>query len=160
MKYALVTGGSRGIGRAVCVKLAQMGYHIIINYVSNATEAQKTLELVRQAGQDGEILMFDVSNRQQTSKAIESWENAHPEDQLFRSKGSHHSRHESTGSGGSTQKCDCQRCRPWIYQNRYGRGTRRRYTEENHSSQSFRYSRGSGRTGWLSGFAKRRLHYR
>ena len=63
MKYALVTGGSRGIGRAVCVKLAQMGYHIIINYVSNATEAQKTLELVRQAGQDGEILMFDVSNR-------------------------------------------------------------------------------------------------
>ena len=41
MKYALVTGGSRGIGRAVCVKLAQMGYHIIINYVSNATEAQK-----------------------------------------------------------------------------------------------------------------------
>ena len=48
MKYALVTGGSRGIGRAVCVKLAQMGYHIIINYVSNATEAQKTLELVRQ----------------------------------------------------------------------------------------------------------------
>ena len=69
MKYALVTGGSRGIGRAVCVKLAQMGYHIIINHVSNATEAQKTLELVRQAGQDGEILMFDVSNRQQTSKA-------------------------------------------------------------------------------------------
>ena len=49
MKYALVTGGSRGIGRAVCVKLAQMGYHIMINYVSNATEAQKTLELVRQA---------------------------------------------------------------------------------------------------------------
>lgn len=44
MKYALVTGGSRGIGRAVCVKLAQMGYHIIINYVSNATEAQKTLD--------------------------------------------------------------------------------------------------------------------
>ena len=66
MKYALVTGGSRGIGRAVCVKLAQMGYHIIINYVSNATEAQKTLELVRQAGQDGEILMFDVSKN--TSK--------------------------------------------------------------------------------------------
>ena len=227
MKYALVTGGSRGIGRAVCVKLAQMGYHIIINYVSNATEAQKTLELVRQAGQDGEILMFDVSNRQQTSKAIESWENAHPEEYIEvlvnnagirrdnllifmpendwhrvlsisldgfynvtqpllqsmlarkfgrvinmasvsgvkgmpgqTSKGSHHSRHESTGSGGSTQKCDCQRCRPRIYQNRYGRGTRRRYTEENHSSQPLRYSRGSGRTGWLSGFAKRRLHYR
>ena len=35
MKYALVTGGSRGIGRAVCIKLAQMGYQVIINYASN-----------------------------------------------------------------------------------------------------------------------------
>lgn len=53
MKYALVTGGSRGIGRAVCVKLARMGYRIIINYVNNTVEAEKTLELVQQAGQGG-----------------------------------------------------------------------------------------------------------
>lgn len=82
MKYALVTGGSRGIGRAVSVKLARMGYHIIINYASNATEAEKTLELVRQAGQDGEMLKFDVSNYQQTREAIESWESAHPEEYI------------------------------------------------------------------------------
>lgn len=82
MKYALVTGGSRGIGRAVSVKLARMGYHIIINYASNATEAEKTLELVRQAGQDGEMLKFDVSNHQQTREAIESWESAHPEEYI------------------------------------------------------------------------------
>lgn len=82
MKYALVTGGSRGIGRAVSVKLARMGYHIIINYASNATEAEKTLELVRQAGQDGEMLKFDVSNHQQTCEAIESWESAHPEEYI------------------------------------------------------------------------------
>ena len=37
MKYALVTGGSRGIGQAVCLKLAEMGYHILINYQSNDT---------------------------------------------------------------------------------------------------------------------------
>ena len=43
-KYALVTGGSRGIGRAICVKLAQEGYQVIINYASNEAEAQKTLE--------------------------------------------------------------------------------------------------------------------
>ena len=61
MKYALVTGGSRGIGRAVCVKLAQMGYCVVINYVSNDAEAQKTLELVEQAGSQGELLKFDVS---------------------------------------------------------------------------------------------------
>lgn len=82
MKYALVTGGSRGIGRAVCVKLAEMGYHVIINYASNTAEAEKTLQLVRQAGQDGEILMFDVSNRQQTRKAIEAWEEVHPQEYI------------------------------------------------------------------------------
>lgn len=82
MKYALVTGGSRGIGRAVSVKLARMGYHVIINYASNATEAEKTLELVRQADQDGETLKFDVSNYQQTRDAIESWERVHPEEYI------------------------------------------------------------------------------
>lgn len=81
-KYALVTGGSRGIGRAVCVKLARMGYHILINYVSNETEARNTLELVRLAGQDGEILMFDVSRREQVVKAIDAWEAAHPEEYI------------------------------------------------------------------------------
>lgn len=80
MKYALVTGGSRGIGRAVCVKLARMGYHILVNYVSNAAEAEKTLELVREAGQDGELLKFDVSNRQQTAEALAAWEAAHSDE--------------------------------------------------------------------------------
>ena len=82
MKYALVTGGSRGIGRAVCVRLAQSGYRVIINYVSNAEEARKTLELVREAGQDGEILQFDVSDRRQTTEALEAWERNHPEEYI------------------------------------------------------------------------------
>lgn len=82
MKYALITGGSRGIGRAVSIKLAQMGYHIIINYVSNTAEAEKTLDLIRQAGQDGEMLKFDVSSQQQTREAIESWMEAHPEEYI------------------------------------------------------------------------------
>ena len=82
MKYALVTGGSRGIGRAVCVRLAQSGYRVIINYVSNAEEARKTLELVREAGQDGEILQFDVSDRRQTTEALEVWERNHPEEYI------------------------------------------------------------------------------
>ncbi len=82
MKYALVTGGSRGIGRAVCLKLAQMGYQIIINYVNNTTEAEKTLELVRAEGQDGEMLKFDVSNQQQTRAALEEWQQAHSEEYI------------------------------------------------------------------------------
>lgn len=82
MKYALVTGGSRGIGRAVCIKLARMGYHVLINYASRAEEAQKTLELVREAGQDGEILPFDVCRHEQVCNAIDEWEKAHPDEYI------------------------------------------------------------------------------
>ena len=77
MNYALVTGGSRGIGRAACVKLAQMGYHVIINYVSNEQEAQNTLRLVREAGSDGTLMPFDVSDQQQTASAISAWQESH-----------------------------------------------------------------------------------
>ena len=41
-KYALVTGGSRGIGREICLKLGGCGYHVLVNYKSNAAEAEKT----------------------------------------------------------------------------------------------------------------------
>ncbi len=77
MKYALVTGGSRGIGRAVCVKLAAMGYTVVINYVSNDAEAEHTLALLREAGGDGELLKFDVSNYEATVAALEGWQAAH-----------------------------------------------------------------------------------
>lgn len=79
MKYALVTGGSRGIGRAVSVKLAQMGYRIIINYVNNTAAAEETLKLVREAGSDGEMLKFNVGDALQVQEAIAAWQNAHSE---------------------------------------------------------------------------------
>lgn len=73
-KYALVTGGSRGIGRAVCVKLAHEGYKVIINYAANEEEARKTLQLCN--GQ-GELMPFDVSNSQQVRSALEEWMKSH-----------------------------------------------------------------------------------
>ena len=82
MKYALVTGGSRGIGRAVCIKLAQMGYQVIINYASNTEEAEKTLEMIKSTGQNGETLQFDISNGKQTREAIDTWKQAHPDDYI------------------------------------------------------------------------------
>lgn len=82
MKYALVTGGSRGIGRATSVELAKRGYHILINYVHKTDAAEETLKLVREAGQDGELLMFDVSNIEQTHSAIEGWQKAHPDEYI------------------------------------------------------------------------------
>ncbi len=80
MKCALVTGGSRGIGRAICVKLAQMGYHVIVNYVSNEVEAIKTLQLIEEAGSTGELLKFDVSDNAAVVAALEGWQEAHKDE--------------------------------------------------------------------------------
>jgi 3-oxoacyl-[acyl-carrier protein] reductase len=73
MKFALVTGGSRGIGRAVCIKLAEMGYHVLINYRSNEEEANNTLASVKEKGVDGEIIKFDVSNKEETISTLGGW---------------------------------------------------------------------------------------
>jgi len=73
MKFALVTGGSRGIGRAVCVKMADMGYRVLINYKSNETEARQTLALVKEKGSDGEIIQFDVSDKEQIKNKLGGW---------------------------------------------------------------------------------------
>jgi 3-oxoacyl-[acyl-carrier protein] reductase len=82
MKIALVTGGSRGIGRAICVKLAEMNYHILINYSSNEEAAKETLELVKQKGSSGELMPFDVSQQESIEAALEAWYASHPEQHI------------------------------------------------------------------------------
>ena len=79
MNYALVTGGSRGIGRAIAIRLAQEGYQVIINYASNQAEAEKTLASLN--GQ-GELLPFDVSDNQQVRQALADWQQRHPDDYI------------------------------------------------------------------------------
>jgi 3-oxoacyl-[acyl-carrier protein] reductase len=74
MKYALVTGGSRGIGRAVCVKLAAMGYHVLINYLQRDDEALNTLNLVKQEGSEGTLLKFDVADQVQVESILGKWQ--------------------------------------------------------------------------------------
>jgi len=96
-KYALVTGGSRGIGRAICVRLAQEGYQVVINYASNEAEAKKTLEMVNGQSSarpkdacyqrdarmvNGELLPFDVSDAEQTKAALSDWLQRHPDDYI------------------------------------------------------------------------------
>ena len=83
MKYILVTGGSHGIGRAVCVRLAKMGMPVIINYRSNEAEAQKTKALVEAEGVKAELLPFDVSDEAQVTKAMDQWEDQHPDDYIY-----------------------------------------------------------------------------
>ncbi len=82
MKYALVTGGSRGIGRAVCQKLAQMGYFVLINYAGNTAAAEETLRLVREAGSDGELMKFDVADTEAAHNAIDQWRQAHEDEYI------------------------------------------------------------------------------
>lgn len=78
-KFALVTGGSRGIGRAICLKLAEMGYPVIINYRSNEEEAGITQNMIRAKGGEAELLPFHAGSREETEKALESWAAAHPD---------------------------------------------------------------------------------
>ncbi|WP_336528152.1 3-oxoacyl-ACP reductase FabG [Bacteroides acidifaciens] len=82
MKYALVTGGSRGIGRAVSCKLAEMGYFILINYQSNDAEAEKTLQSVREKGSDGELMKFDVTDSEAIAIALGNWSSLHPDEYI------------------------------------------------------------------------------
>ena len=80
MKCVLVTGGSRGIGSAICKKLAvDANYHILINYHSNKTAAEVTLQEIQKLGATGEILGFDVSNFEEVQKTLTAWQENNPE---------------------------------------------------------------------------------
>ena len=82
MKYALVTGGSRGLGRAICLKVAQMGIPVLINYQSNEAAAQEVKALVEAEGVSAELLRFDVRVKQEVDDALSRWEEAHPDDYI------------------------------------------------------------------------------
>ncbi|MBU0653145.1 MAG: SDR family NAD(P)-dependent oxidoreductase, partial [Proteobacteria bacterium] len=69
-KIAVVTGGSRGIGRAIAVELAAHGYQIVITYKTNDEAAAETLRLIREAGGSGEAVKFDVGNAAEAEGAI------------------------------------------------------------------------------------------
>lgn len=81
-KYALVTGGSRGIGKAIAIRLAQSGYNIIINYVSNKDKAEETQKTIKEMGMEAEILQFDVSKKDEVLAAIEQWKGNHENDYI------------------------------------------------------------------------------
>ncbi len=82
MNFALVTGGSRGLGAAICKRLASQGLGIIINYHSNETAAQEVAETIRDKGGVADLLPFDVSNEQSVDSALGKWEEAHPSDRI------------------------------------------------------------------------------
>ncbi len=82
MKFALITGGSRGIGKAVSQKLATDGMYVVINYHSNKEEAEKTLKEIKLSGGKGELLQFDVSVPAEIENALEKFSENHPENHI------------------------------------------------------------------------------
>lgn len=82
MKCALVTGGSRGIGKAVCLRLAEEGYYVLVNYRSNHEEAKKTLTELQTKGAGGELLPFDVADKEQIKTVLGGWIDNHPDDHI------------------------------------------------------------------------------
>jgi len=79
MKFALVTGGSRGIGKSICLKVAELGYHVIINYRSNDQEAEDTLNQIKTSGGSAELMKFDVSNPEEIKTSLNNWKEKNPE---------------------------------------------------------------------------------
>lgn len=82
MKYALVTGGSRGLGRAICLQLAEQGIPVIINYQSNQQAAEEVKEQCEAKGVEATLMKCDVSDMEQVDACIDAWEAAHPDDYI------------------------------------------------------------------------------
>lgn len=77
--FALVTGAARGIGKAIAIKLAADGYHVLINYRSNDAEAEKTVAQIVEKGGSASLLKFNVSDREEVIRVLGGWLEQHPD---------------------------------------------------------------------------------
>lgn len=82
MKFALVTGGSRGLGRAICLKLASEGIPVIINYQSNIVAAEDVKAAIDALGGKAELMPFNVGDEAQVEAALAAWQDVHPDDYI------------------------------------------------------------------------------
>ncbi len=82
MKNALVTGGSGGIGQAICIKLASVGFHVLVNYNKNEAGAKETLNAIMEAGNSGEVVRFDIGDKKSMNDFFDNWEKDHPDEYI------------------------------------------------------------------------------
>ena len=81
-RYALITGASRGIGRAIAIELAKDGCSILLNYKSNHAAAEEAKRLIEEVGGEAELMPFDVSQPEAINAALDKWFAAHPDDYI------------------------------------------------------------------------------
>ncbi|MBK6265301.1 3-oxoacyl-ACP reductase FabG [Marivirga sp. S37H4] len=72
-RFALVTGASKGIGKAIALELADEGYNVIVNYNKSAKEAEEVAQLIREKGQEAVALRFDISNKNEVNDILGGW---------------------------------------------------------------------------------------
>ena len=82
MRYALVTGGSRGIGKAICIALAKDGFPVIINYNSNDQAALEVKATIEEQGGKAELMKFNVTDAATIETSLNAWSESHPEDYI------------------------------------------------------------------------------
>jgi 3-oxoacyl-[acyl-carrier protein] reductase len=82
MKFALVTGSSRGIGKAIAIKLGSMGYDILLNYNSNEEEALATRKQIESLGCKVAMLKFNVAEKQQVEEILGGWLKQNPDNEV------------------------------------------------------------------------------
>jgi 3-oxoacyl-[acyl-carrier protein] reductase len=73
VKRVLVTGSSRGIGRAIALDLARAGYDPVVHCVRRREEAQAVADELKAGGCTGDLLCFDVADRAAAAAALEEW---------------------------------------------------------------------------------------
>jgi len=83
VKWALVTGASRGIGRAIALDLARVhGLSVVVNYASNEAAAREVADQIRALGVEAHLAAFDVRDADAVTTAVAGWRAAHPEARL------------------------------------------------------------------------------
>lgn len=73
MKRILVTGASKGIGKAIAIDLGKAGYHVILHYNSDQKGAQEALEIIQATGGEGDLLQFNISEQEKTKLILDQY---------------------------------------------------------------------------------------
>jgi len=80
MEFALVTGGSGDLGKAICIKLAEMGFPVIVHFNSNEDSANNVVGEIEKSGGKASTIKFNVANNTEVKEALNTWQETHPDD--------------------------------------------------------------------------------